>query len=96
MSKRDKKLYIVKSDFLETSSSPRVQILFADEYLTEYVTDFWSDISTTGLEAEGAVNFKNGKKPEKLVQRIIKFASNEGDLVLDFFMGLLQSLVETP
>lgn len=87
LSKRDKKLYIVKSDYLETSSSPRVQILFADEYLTEYVTDFWSDISTTGLEAEGAVNFKNGKKPEKLVQRIIKFASNEGDLVLDFFMG---------
>lgn len=31
-------------------------------------------------------NFK-GQKPEKLLQRIIETSSNEGDIVLDFFLG---------
>lgn len=31
-------------------------------------------------------NFK-GQKPEKLLQRIIESSSNEGDVVLDFFLG---------
>src|SRR5690625_4563770 len=87
LSKRDKKMYIAKSDYSSSSSSPRVQILFANDYLTEYLTDFWNDIPTTGLEAEGGVDLKNGKKPEKLLQRIIQFASNPKDIVLDFFMG---------
>lgn len=87
VSKRDNKLYLVKSDYSETSKSPRVQILFANDYLKEYVTDFWDDISTTGLESEGNVDFKNGKKPEALIGRIIKFASNDKDIILDFFGG---------
>lgn len=87
VSKRDNKLYLVKSDYSETSKSPRVQILFANDYLKEYVTDFWDDISTTGLESEGNVDFKNGKKPESLIGRIIKFASNDKDIILDFFGG---------
>ncbi|MCT3430725.1 site-specific DNA-methyltransferase [Limosilactobacillus fermentum] len=87
VSKRDNNLYLVKSDYSETSKNPRVQILFANDYLKEYVTDFWDDISTTGLESEGNVDFKNGKKPEKLIGRIIKFASNEKDIILDFFGG---------
>lgn len=37
------------------------------------------------VELEGR-NFK-GQKPEKLIQRIIESSSNEGDIVLDFFMG---------
>ena len=78
---------MVKSDYSETSKSPRVQILFANDYLKEYVTDFWDDISTTGLESEGNVDFKNGKKPETLIGRIIKFASNDKDIILDFFGG---------
>lgn len=32
------------------------------------------------------VNFK-GQKPEKLLKRIIESSSNEGDIVLDFFLG---------
>lgn len=87
ISKRDHNLYLVKSDYSVTSTSPRVQVLFADEYLEEYITDFWNDIPTTGLESEGNVDFKNGKKPEALLQRIIIFASNKNDIVLDFFGG---------
>lgn len=37
------------------------------------------------IEFDGK-NFK-GQKPEKLLQRIIESSSNEGDLVLDFFLG---------
>lgn len=87
LSKRDKLLYVVKSDYAITSNSPRVQVLFAQDYLTTYLGDLWTDISTTGLEAEGGTEFKNSKKPEKLIERVLTLCSNEGDLVLDSFLG---------
>ena len=39
------------------------------------------------LTKEGQVRFPNGKKPEALVQRVLTLATNEGDLVLDSFLG---------
>ncbi len=36
---------------------------------------------------EGGVDFRSGKKPEKLLQIILSHFSNEGDLVLDSFLG---------
>ncbi len=36
---------------------------------------------------EGGVDFRSGKKPEKLLQLILHHFSNEGDLVLDSFLG---------
>ncbi|MBQ6617563.1 MAG: site-specific DNA-methyltransferase [Thermoguttaceae bacterium] len=36
---------------------------------------------------EGGVEFRSGKKPERLLQTIIEFFSNPGDLVLDSFLG---------
>lgn len=36
---------------------------------------------------EGTVDFPRGKKPEQLIKRIISISSNEGDLVLDSFLG---------
>lgn len=87
LSKRDKLLYVVKSDYAITSNSPRVQVLFAQDYLTTYLGDLWTDISTTGLEAEGGTEFKNSKKPEKLIERVLTLGSNKGDLVLDSFLG---------
>lgn len=87
VSKRDRTVYIVKGDFDESSRQPRVQMLFADTNLSTHPGDLWTDIATTGLEAEGGVEFKNGKKPEALVRRIIGMASKPGDLVLDSFAG---------
>ena len=66
---------------------PRCKFLFADQYLEIHPGDFWSDIKTTGLYNEGGVKFTNGKKPEKLIERIIKMCSEPGDLVLDSFAG---------
>ena len=36
---------------------------------------------------EGNVDFRSGKKPEILIKTILKHFSNEGDLVLDSFLG---------
>ncbi|NAN39860.1 site-specific DNA-methyltransferase [Staphylococcus epidermidis] len=80
-------IYIGKSDYESTSKSPRVQIIFSEDNLMYTLGDVWTDINTTGLEVEGNVLLKNGKKPEKLIKRIIEFSTKERDLVLDFFMG---------
>ncbi|GAA8814907.1 site-specific DNA-methyltransferase [Helicobacter pylori] len=36
---------------------------------------------------EGDASFRAGKKPEALISRILEIATNENDLVLDFFAG---------
>ena len=36
---------------------------------------------------EGGVDFRSGKKPEALLQLLLKHFSDEGDLVLDSFLG---------
>ena len=53
------------------------------------INDFWSnnEIQVTDIANEGSVYLRRGKKPEQLLQRIISWASNNGDLVVDFFMG---------
>ena len=54
---------------------------------TQVITDVWTDISWTGIANEGGVVFKNSKKPELLLNRILKIFSDEGDWVLDSFLG---------
>ena len=54
---------------------------------TELLTDLWQDISWDGIAKEGGVQLKNGKKPEKLLRRIIELATKETDIVLDFNLG---------
>lgn len=53
----------------------------------EIVTDIWTDIPYTGIASEGAVEFKNGKKPETLLRRILEMSTSAGDTVLDSFGG---------
>ena len=80
-------IYMVRSGFSEESAKPRIQLIFADDNLAVHPGDLWTDIKTTGLDGEGGIDFKNGKKPEALIRRIIKMASSPGDLVLDSFGG---------
>ncbi len=51
------------------------------------LTNIWSDTPYEGIASEGGVTLKGGKKPEKLIQRIIEMSTNENDIVLDFFQG---------
>ncbi|POO87833.1 site-specific DNA-methyltransferase [Clostridium sp. 3-3] len=87
ISRKEKKLYISKCNYLSNSKSPRVQVLFSDEYLEYTIGDLWTDISTTGLEFEGGINFKNGKKPLSLINRVLNASCKSKDIVLDFFSG---------
>lgn len=83
-----KKLYLFKSKFDETSKDPRIRIIFADKYLKYNPGDFWIDIKTSGgVGQEGGVLFPKGKKPEALIERILNTVTIPGDLVLDSFLG---------
>lgn len=53
-----KKLYIIKGDYDLLKKKPRMQVLFAEDYLTYNPCDLWTDIKTTGMDAEGGVSFK--------------------------------------
>jgi len=81
------KMYFIKSQYDQSKEIPRIKILFADDYLTVHAGDFWQDIKTTGLDNEGGVDFKNGKKPMALIERVVKSIGNPNAVVLDFFAG---------
>lgn len=51
------------------------------------VTNIWTDTPYEGISSEGGVTLNGGKKPEKLLQRIIALNTNEGDIVLDYHLG---------
>jgi len=82
-----KKMYFIRNEYDSEVEIPRIKVIFADDYLTVHPGDFWGDIKTTGLDNEGGVKFKKGKKPEALIKRIIGMTSDEGELVLDSFAG---------
>ncbi|MEI7892873.1 MAG: site-specific DNA-methyltransferase [Myxococcales bacterium] len=55
--------------------------------LVEPLTNWWDDIPWQGIAREGGVVFPKGKKPEKLIRRILEMSTDPGDWVLDAFAG---------
>ena len=53
----------------------------------EKLGTYWEGFPLNNLTKEGNVRFPNGKKPEALIERVLALATNEGDLVLDSFLG---------
>jgi adenine-specific DNA-methyltransferase len=51
----------------------------------ENYIDFAADFGN--CRSEGGVEFRSGKKPEVLLRKILEHFSNEGDLILDSFLG---------
>ena len=53
------------------------------------LNNFWTadEIPATGIAREGGVVLRRGKKPERLLERVVGAFSREGDWVLDFFAG---------
>lgn len=51
------------------------------------LSTFWNDIPWEGISNEGGVKLRNGKKPEKLLRRIIEITTRKNDIVLDFHLG---------
>ena len=49
---------------------------------------YWDFVGETkNLTKEGNVEFPNGKKAERLIERVLTLATQKGDLVLDSFLG---------
>lgn len=59
---------------------------YLDENKGVKVNDLWVDIAPVQGGADENTNYPT-QKPEALLERIIKSATNEGDLVADFFTG---------
>ena len=73
-------------------------ILFLKNYAKVYgmsifrcasMNNFWTndDIQITGIAEEGNVELRRGKKPEKLLQRLIEMITIKNDIVLDYHLG---------
>tara|TARA_R110001599_G_scaffold249559_1_gene449405 strand:- start:2604 stop:4649 length:2046 start_codon:yes stop_codon:yes gene_type:complete len=76
------------TDFNSETKQPRLQVIFSDSNIFKNPCDFWQDIKTTGAIAdEGGVKLSNGKKPEKILHRLLKMITVEKDIVLDFHLG---------
>ena len=54
---------------------------------TDKVGTLWNMLLMRGLHYEGGIRFKNGKKLEALIKRILDMYTKPGDLVLDYFAG---------
>lgn len=79
---------LITTNYSKDTKTARIELVFAKDTLEFFLGDHWDDIVTTGgVGQEGNVEFKNGKKPEKLIYRIIETATDKGDLVLDSFLG---------
>ena len=51
------------------------------------LSNIWTDTPYEGIAKEGDVTLKGGKKPEKLIRRIIEMSTNPNDIVLDYHLG---------
>lgn len=72
--------------------SDRLMEIDGEIVTAEALSDIWDDVLPNDLHNEGGVSLKKGKKPEKLIKRILDIGSKEGDLVVDFFAGSGTSL----
>ena len=60
--------------------------IYLDEYPGQQINNLWTDIATLKGKNKEIENYIT-QKPEALLERVLKMASNEGDLVADFFCG---------
>lgn len=56
-------------------------------YYKDKVSSLWDDIDYNNLTKEGDIEFPSGKKPIKLIQRLLSLTTEKESLVLDFFSG---------
>ncbi len=79
-------LYVTKGQEIAFYSK-KVRNIDGEECPSIQLSNIWIDTPYEGIAKEGGVKLKGGKKPERLIRRIIDLASNPNDIVLDFFAG---------
>lgn len=82
--KKDENGRLYRDDVNPTGGGSR--IIYLDEVEGDIVDSIWDDIPPVNPVAKERVGYAT-QKPEKLLERIIKASSNEGDLICDFFGG---------
>ncbi|MCH5142927.1 MAG: site-specific DNA-methyltransferase [Clostridiales bacterium] len=95
----DKIFYITKNGQEHYYYRGREMFFLADKFhdcfteegykhaISDLLGDIWLDINTGKLFNEGNVEFRNSKKPEFLIARMLEMSSKKGDLILDSFLG---------
>jgi DNA modification methylase len=69
------------------SKEGRIQLRrFLDEMPGQQIHNLWDDIDTIHSQSIERIGYPT-QKPEALLERIIQMASNEGDVVMDPFVG---------
>ena len=77
-----------RADYNRNTRDPRIELVQAEANSAVFLSDCWIDISNDGGAAqEGDVVFPNGKKPLKLIKRIVRAANTADGIILDFFSG---------
>ncbi len=61
--------------------------IYLDEYKGQPISNLWTDIKVINPMSKERTEFDGGQKPEALIERILTFATNEGEIVLDVFGG---------
>lgn len=69
--------------FLDSS----IKVIDKEEKFTQLLGDLWTDIDFQNTQNEGGVSFPANKKPEALLRRVLDMFTEEGDYVLDSFLG---------
>lgn len=87
LEREDKKAYYVYGGKLMLFAKDRLIEVDGKLSFSEPISDIWDDVLPNDLHNEGGVIFKKGKKPEKLLHRILELCTNERDLVLDYHLG---------
>lgn len=80
---------------LRQFSSLKETLNYSDEYKSQYTRvtirgDLWKGFYSDMMNVtkEGEIEFKNGKKPARLIKQLAKWVGiNDNDIVLDFFSG---------
>lgn len=64
------------------------EVIDGELYKKDLLGTYWDmNAWMKNVAKEGDVEFPNSKKPEQLISQIIDMATNEGDIVLDSFLG---------
>ena len=84
--KKMKELYKQGRIIQTTPGTVPRQKRYADEMSGVPLQDLWLDIKPIQSQAAERVGYDT-QKPESLLERILNLSSNEGDLVLDCFVG---------
>lgn len=87
MEREGKSPYYVQNGKLMLFVKDRLINIGGELSFGQPISDIWDDVLPNDLHNEGGVVFRKGKKPEKLLHRIIELTSNPGDIILDFFSG---------